>query len=87
MPKPTFARILTSLFSVGSPTDSQISSVVRGFYEDENFQKDSSGEVGLWQLFNLFTEASKGLYIDRYLARNQCFIVYLGPSKRLKTAF
>jgi hypothetical protein len=51
-------------------TDSQISSVVRGFYEDENFQKDSSGEVGLWQLFNLFTEASKGSYIDRYLARN-----------------
>ena len=68
-------------------TDSQISSVVRGFYEDENFQKDSSGEVGLWQLFNLFTEASKGLYIDRYLARNQCFIVYLGSSKRLKAAF
>jgi hypothetical protein len=51
-------------------TDSQISSVVRGFYQDENFQKGASSEIGLWQLFNLFTEASKGSYIDRYLARN-----------------
>lgn len=51
-------------------TDSQISSVVRGFYQDENFQKGGSGDIGLWQLFNLFTEASKTSYIDRYLARN-----------------
>ena len=51
-------------------TDSQISSVVRGFYEDENFQKGANSEIGLWQLFNLFTGASKSSYIDRYLARN-----------------
>lgn len=51
-------------------TDSQISTVVRGFYTDKNFQKSVNSEIGLWQLFNLFTEASKSSYIDGYLARN-----------------
>lgn len=51
-------------------TDSQISSAVRGFYQDENFQKSANSEIGLWQLFNLFTGASKSSYINKYLGRN-----------------
>ncbi len=51
-------------------TDSMLSSVVRGFYEDKHFQKQPSGEVGLWQLYNLFTGASQSSYIDSFLGRN-----------------
>lgn len=49
-------------------TDSQISSVVKGYYNDPDFSC-KSGEIGLWNLYNLITDANKSSYIDGFLDR------------------
>ena len=49
--------------------DSQISQVVKAYYKDENFHKDSQDEIDLWRLYNLFTGANKSSYIDLFLER------------------
>lgn len=51
-------------------TDSQITSVVKGFYNDNNFKHSENRDVSLWNLYNLFTEANKSSYIDSHLERN-----------------
>ncbi len=43
-------------------TDSQISSVVKGYYSDPDFSC-RNGEIGLWNLYNLITDANKSSYI------------------------
>lgn len=50
--------------------DSQINSVVKDYYKCENFGRNSDGSIGLWNLYNLFTEANKSSYIDSNIARN-----------------
>lgn len=50
--------------------DSQINQVVDGYYNDENFSRESDGSINLWNLYNLFTEANKSSYIDRFLERS-----------------
>ncbi|MDE0536940.1 DUF3871 family protein, partial [Tenacibaculum sp. L6] len=50
-------------------TDSQITSVVKGFYNDNNFKHSENRDVSLWNLYNLFTEANKSSYIDSHLER------------------
>lgn len=50
--------------------DQQMGAVVRDFYRDQSFCKDSSGNINLWKLYNLFTGANKSSYIDSFLDRS-----------------
>jgi hypothetical protein len=50
--------------------DTQMSSVVKDFYRDESFCRDSNGTINLWKLYNLFTGANKSTYIDSFLDRS-----------------
>ncbi|MBK8449405.1 MAG: DUF3871 family protein [Saprospiraceae bacterium] len=49
-------------------TDSQVSSAVKGYYSDPDFSC-RNGEIGLWNLYNLITDANKSSYIDGFLDR------------------
>lgn len=51
-------------------TDSQVTNVVRQYYNCPNFKKEEDGSINLWNLYNLFTEANKSSYIDNNLERN-----------------
>lgn len=51
-------------------SDTQVTQVVRNYYTDENFSRSGSGEMNLWKLMNLFTEANKSSYIDSFLDRS-----------------
>lgn len=51
-----------------SLTNTQINSVVKGYYTDPYFKGDK--EIPLWNLYNLITESNKGSYIDGFLDRN-----------------
>ncbi len=50
-------------------TDSQITSVVKDYFTDDNF-RCNDGTIDLWNLYNLFTGANKSSYIDSFLERN-----------------
>jgi hypothetical protein len=50
-------------------TDSQIGSVVKDYFTDDNFKR-SDNQISLWNIYNLFTEANKSSYIDNNLERN-----------------
>jgi len=50
--------------------DNQIGTVVKNYYQDENFNRNEDGSINLWRLYNLFTEANKSSYIDSNLERN-----------------
>lgn len=50
--------------------DQQISSVVRDYYRDNSFCKDEQGNINLWRLYNLFTEANKSSYIDNFIDKS-----------------
>jgi hypothetical protein len=50
-------------------SDSQINAVVKGYYTDPNFGIETQ-EMSYWNLYNLFTTATKGSYIDSFLTRN-----------------
>lgn len=54
------------LFTFG---DSQINSVCKDYYKDENFCRENDGSISLWKLYNLFTGANKSSYIDGFLNR------------------
>jgi hypothetical protein len=49
--------------------DQQINTVVRDFYKDSSFSRDSFGNINLWKLYNLLTGANKSSYIDSFLER------------------
>jgi len=49
--------------------DTQISTVAKEFYKSEDFGCSSGGNINLWDLYNLFTEANKSSYIDTFLDR------------------
>jgi hypothetical protein len=54
-------------------TDSQISTIAREYYSSSSFRRNTSGEIDLWRLYNLFTGANKSSYIDNFLDRGvQC---------------
>lgn len=53
-----------------SLSDSQISSVIKDYYNCPNFKRSEDGSINLWNLYNLFTEANKSSYIDKCLERN-----------------
>ena len=50
--------------------DQMMASVVKDFYRDESFCRDSNGNINLWKLYNLFTGANKSSYIDSFLDRS-----------------
>jgi len=51
-------------------TDSHINIIVRNYYRDEAFSRDSSRAINLWNVYNLFTSANKTSYIDTFLNRS-----------------
>jgi hypothetical protein len=50
--------------------DAQINTVVNDYYKDQSFCKMESGEINLWRLYNLLTNANKSTYIDSFLERS-----------------
>ena len=50
--------------------DSQISTIAKDYYQDEDFCRNSEGNINLWDVYNLFTSANKSSYIDSFLSRN-----------------
>jgi len=51
-------------------SDSQVTQVVRNYYADQFFSRNDLGNINLWRLLNLFTEANKSSYIDAFLDRS-----------------
>lgn len=49
--------------------DTQLGAVCRDYYRDDSFCKDSEGNINLWRLYNLFTNANKSTYIDSFADR------------------
>lgn len=50
--------------------DGQLSTVARDYYKDKPFCRDENGDINLWKVYNLFTQANKSSYIDTFLDRN-----------------
>ena len=50
--------------------DGQFSTVAKDYYQDESFCRNVNGDINLWKLYNLFTQANKSSYIDTFLERN-----------------
>ena len=49
--------------------DSQISHIVKDYYRDDHFKVGEEHEISFWNLYNLFTGATKSSYIDSFLQR------------------
>ena len=49
--------------------DTQLGMVVREYYNDEAFCRNTDGSINLWKLYNLFTGANKSSYIDTFFDR------------------
>ncbi|MCO6147379.1 DUF3871 family protein [Flavobacterium sp. NRK1] len=50
--------------------DGQFNTIAKDYYQDESFCRDDSGNINLWNVYNLFTQANKSSYIDTFLERN-----------------
>ena len=50
--------------------DQMMANVVKDYYKDQSFCRDVNGNINLWRLFNLFTNANKSSYIDQFLERS-----------------
>ncbi len=50
--------------------DSHINTMAKDYYEDKNFCRQEDGNINLWDVYNLFTQANKSSYIDTFLDRN-----------------
>lgn len=50
--------------------DGQLNTVAKDYYEDVSFCKADNGDINLWNVYNLFTQANKSSYIDTFLDRN-----------------
>ncbi|MDR6762944.1 glutaredoxin-related protein [Flavobacterium sp. 2755] len=50
--------------------DGQLNVVAKDYYEDEHFGRNSDGDLNLWNMYSLFTQANKSSYIDTFLDRN-----------------
>lgn len=50
--------------------DSHINTMAKDYYEDKNFCRAEDGNINLWNVYNLFTQANKSSYIDTFLDRN-----------------
>lgn len=64
--------------------DGQLNVVAKDYYEDEHFGRNYDGDLNLWNMYNLFTQANKSSYIDTFLDRNvNAFDFSNGISKAL----
>lgn len=50
--------------------DGHFNTIAKDYYQDDSFCKDDSGNINLWNVYNLFTQANKSSYIDTFLERN-----------------
>jgi hypothetical protein len=50
--------------------DGQINTIAKDYYEDDSFSRNEKGDINLWNVYNLFTQANKSSYIDTFLDRN-----------------
>ncbi len=50
--------------------DGHINTMAKDYYEDESFSRNEQGDINLWNVYNLFTQANKSSYIDTFLDRN-----------------
>jgi hypothetical protein len=50
--------------------DSQIATVVKDYYKDASFCRNEEGDINLWRLYNLLTNANKSSYIDNFIDRS-----------------
>jgi len=50
--------------------DGQVSTVAKDYYQDESFCRNDNGDINLWSVYNLLTQANKSSYIDTFLDRN-----------------
>lgn len=50
--------------------DGQFNTIAKDYYQDESFCRDETGNINLWNVYNLFTQANKSSYIDTFLERN-----------------
>ena len=54
--------------------DQQMGQVVRGYFDNPDFKANPNGDISLWNVYNLLTEANKSSYIDNALERSAwCF--------------
>ena len=51
-------------------TDGHINTIAKDYYEDVSFSRNEQGDINLWNVYNLFTQANKSSYIDTFLDRN-----------------
>ena len=58
-------------------SDTQISTVGRDYYEDKSFCREESGDINLWNVYNLFTGATKSSYIDTFIDRNVGSLLFI----------
>ena len=57
--------------------DQQMGHVVRGYFTNKEFGADEEGNISLWNVYNLFTEANKSSYVDKFLGRSAAVIKLL----------
>ncbi len=50
--------------------DTQVSAVVKDYFNDDSFCKDLDGNINLWRMYNLLTGANKSSYIDNFLDKS-----------------
>ncbi|MCF8239424.1 MAG: DUF3871 family protein [Saprospiraceae bacterium] len=58
-----------------------MNNVVKGFYTDDEFTS-LGGDISFWSLYNLFTAATKGSYIDSFLSRNTNAVEFVSHLQR-----
>lgn len=51
-------------------TDGQINLIAKDYFQDNSFSRNDNGDINLWSVYNLFTQANKSSYIDTFLDRN-----------------
>ena len=51
-------------------SDNQLNTVAVDYYSDKSHARNPDGSISLWNVYNLFTGASKSSYIDKFLYRN-----------------
>ncbi len=50
--------------------DGHLSSIAKDYYSDNSFSRNEQGNINLWNVYNLFTQANKSSYIDTFLDRS-----------------
>lgn len=51
--------------------DNHFNTMAKDYYQDKSFCKNASGEISVWNTFNLLTGANKSSYIDTFLDRSE----------------